>query len=574
MRKKVQQTGEKSLSVNAIAGTYVVLLAMDVSDAARKGLLGFAIHRTDKTENEQYWLKSFKTFKEVDPNPAPGTLVSTQEAPVQDFIWGDYTANPNHQYIYKVVPLYGAPKNITQGEGVEVEIATENEDNQEHAIYFNRGVAGSQAYARKFGNKTPDEAGPEAYKWLSRGLEEAILGYIGRAKGKTYAIRAAAYEFSHTGVLNAFAAASKSGADVKIVYDCRKPEPQKTSNAAIKKAGIGKLMIPRKSDPNFISHNKFIVLLKNGKPIEVLTGSTNFTDGGIYGQSNVVHIVRDPKVAQQYLDYWTQLSQDTPAKQLRPWNTEKTPTPVEKLEDTLIPIFSPRTSLDALEWYTKGIDSALINSGFSAAFGVNKLFAAVLAKNKKNIRYVLLEKPGPTYSQFSSMRNNFISIGAVLGQDVIGDSQLHRWVGEKLSGVNNFVKYLHTKYLFIDPLSDDPLVISGSANFSDASTVNNDENMIVIKGNTTVADIYLGEFMRLWNHFYFRDIANRYAKIAAQKLAKSGAKTPAAAKGAKVKPGDASPYLVSDDSWTNGYFGKDFMRTRVRELFQGVKSNN
>jgi phosphatidylserine/phosphatidylglycerophosphate/cardiolipin synthase-like enzyme len=562
MRNRVKQSGTKAISVNAIGGTYVVLLAMDANAAARKGLLGFAIHRTDKTENEQYWLTSFRTFEAINPNPAPGSLVSTQEAPIQGFMWGDYTACPNHEYVYKVVPVYGAPKNFVYGKAVEVEIKTEDEDFGEHAIYFNRGVAGSQAYARKFGNKTPEAAGPEAFKWLSRGLEESILGFIGKAKGKSYSIRAAAYEFSHVGVLGAFKAASKTGADVKIVYDCRKPDPQKTSKAAIKKAGISKLMIPRKSDPNFISHNKFIILLKNNKPVEVLTGSTNFTDGGIYGQSNVVHIVRDPKIAQNYLDYWTELSKDTPAKSLRPWNVENTPTPGGKFKDKVLPIFSPRTSLDALQWYSDGIDKAIASTGFTAAFGVNKLFAAVLAKNKKNVRYVLLEKTGPTYDQFSKMRNNFISIGAVLNQNIVGDSELHRWVGEKLSGLNSFVKYLHTKYLFIDPLSKNPTVISGSANFSDASTVNNDENMLVIKGNTTVADIYLGEFMRLWNHFYFRDIANRYANINSQKLANPGSKK------TKAPTTTYSPYLVPDDSWTDAYYGKNFRKTQERELFK------
>jgi phosphatidylserine/phosphatidylglycerophosphate/cardiolipin synthase-like enzyme len=561
MRKRIKQTGSKSISVNAIAGTYVVLLAMDASEAARKGLLGFAIHRTDKTQKEQYWLTSFRTFEALNPNPAPGSLVSTQDAPIQGFMWGDYTANPNHQYTYKVVPVYGDPKNLVYGTPVAIDVKTENEDNQDHAIYFNRGVAGSQAYARKFGNKTPEEAGPDAFKWLSRGLEEAILAFIGKAKGKTYSIRAAAYEFSHVGVLNAFKTSSKSGADVKIVYDCRKPDPQKTSKAAIKKAGISKLMIPRKSDPAYISHNKFIVLLKNGKPVEVLSGSTNFTDGGIYGQSNVVHIVRDPNIAQQYLEYWTELSKDTPAKTLRPWNIENTPTPVATIKDEVTPVFSPRTSLDALQWYSEEINNAITNSGFTAAFGVNKLFAAVMAKNNKNIRYVLLEKTGPTYSQFSGIRNNFISIGATLGQNVIGDSELHRWVAEKLSGLNSFVKYLHTKYMFIDPLGEDPTVISGSANFSDASTVNNDENMLIIKGNTMVADIYLGEFMRLWNHFYFRDIANRYAKVNAIK------KSPAAAKDKKI-PAAYSPYLTADDSWTDAYYGKNFRKTQERLLFK------
>jgi phosphatidylserine/phosphatidylglycerophosphate/cardiolipin synthase-like enzyme len=561
MRKRIQQTSPKAISVNAIAGTYVVLLGMDANPEAAKGLLGFAIHRTDNSEKEQYWLQSFKTFEDLNPNPNPGTLVSTQEAPIQGFMWGDYTAKPGHEYLYKIVPVYGTPKNLQYGTPVEVAITTENEDNQTHAIYFNRGVAGSQAYIRKFGNNAPSKVGPEAFKWLSRGLEESILQFISRAKGKKYSIRAAAYEFSHAGVLNAFGNASKSGADVKIVYDCRKEQPQKTSNTAIKKAGISKLMIKRQANASYISHNKFIILLKNNKPIEVLTGSTNFTDGGIYGQSNVVHIVRDPSVAAYYLDYWNLLSKDTDAKQLRPLNVKQTPDPIGDLKANVVPLFSPRTSLKALEWYAEKINAATKQSGFTAAFGVNKLFANVLAKNKTNFRYVLLEKTGPTYNQFNTVKNNFISIGAVLQSDAIQDGELQRWVKERLTGLNTFVKYLHTKYLFLDPLSDHPIVISGSANFSDASTINNDENMLLVSGNTMVADIYLGEFMRLWQHFYFRDIANRYAKVNAAK--KTNVK-----KQKTTSTKTNSPYLVPDDSWAKKYFGSDFRKTTERELFK------
>lgn len=585
MRKEIKQTGEKAISVNAIAGTYVILLSMNANDAARKGLLGFAIHRTDKTNNTQFWLKNLQTFQELEPNPKPGFLVSTQEAPIQKFVWGDYTTKPNTEYIYKVVPVYGKPKNLTFGEEINLDIKTENEDNQEHAIYFNRGAAGSQAYARKFGNKSPDDVGEEAFKWLSRGLEEAILDFIGQAKDNTFSIRAAAYEFSHEKVLNAFGAASKAGADVKIVYDARvdlrpkgpkkvknpdgtvtithtsdenepkKAEPKKASDAAIAKAGIQSLMIPRASDPNYISHNKYIILLKDGKPIQVLTGSTNFTDGGIYGQSNVVHIVRDETVAAKYLEYWHLLAQDTPVAKLRPLNIANTPTPVGDIPQGIHPIFSPRTSLDALQKYTDEIDTAKAFSGFTAAFGVNKLFSAVMAKNTQNVRYVLLEKSKPTDAIFTGVQNNFVSVGAVLSPTAVGDTHFQSWVSEKLTGLNSFVKYLHTKYLLVDPLSDNPTVFSGSANFSDASTVSNDENMLVIRGNTMVADIYFGEFMRLWFHFYFRDIANQHAQI--EKNFKKGV----------VDNSTFSAFLVDNDSWTDGHYGGNFRKTKERELF-------
>ncbi|MFA6083944.1 phospholipase D-like domain-containing protein [Mucilaginibacter sp.] len=542
MRKRF--TNNNGVTVNAVAGTYVVLLGMNATEQARKGLLGFAIWRNDITENQQYWLAGFKTFKDTLPSPKPGTLVSTEQHPVQGFLWGDYTAKPNHQYSYKVVPVYGTPANLIYGDPVIADVSTENEDLGKHAIYFNRGVAGSQAYVRKFGDKKPKDAGPAAYQWLSRGAEEAILKYIGQANSAEYSLRAAVYEFSWMPVLQAFQSARKSGADVKIVYDCRKAEPHTTSDACITKAGIGDLMIPRKANPSYIAHNKFIVLLKNNKPVKVLSGSTNFTEGGIFGQSNVVHVISDPDIAAQYLAYWELLAVDTDAKVLRPLNVTQTPDPVQASAG-ISPIFSPRTSLNVLNWYSEQMDKAAKSSGFTAAFGVNKTIAAVLGSNKVNFRYVMLEKTGDTYDQFSANPNNYISIGAVLGSAAVGDLDFQQWVKESLSNLNENVNYLHTKYLFIDPLSDNPLVISGSANFSNASTINNDENMLLIKGDTVVADIYLGEFMRLWNHFYFRDIANKYAS--------------------KATAGAA--YLSPDDTWTEKYYGGAFQKTTERELF-------
>ncbi len=50
------------LSVQAIAGTHVVLLGMDLPKEKCPGLLGFAIRRHDKTEGEIYWLSGYKTF--------------------------------------------------------------------------------------------------------------------------------------------------------------------------------------------------------------------------------------------------------------------------------------------------------------------------------------------------------------------------------------------------------------------------------------------------------------------------------------------------------------------------------
>ena len=59
-------------------------------------------------------------------------------------------------------------------------------------------------------------------------------------------------------------------------------------------------------------------------------------------------------------------------------------------------------------------------------------------------------------------------------------------------------------------MSANPIVVSGSANFSKASSDTNDENMLIIKGDKRIADIYLGEYMRLYSHYAFREAVKHY----------------------------------------------------------------
>jgi phosphatidylserine/phosphatidylglycerophosphate/cardiolipin synthase-like enzyme len=86
-----------------------------------------------------------------------------------------------------------------------------------------------------------------------------------------------------------------------------------------------------------------------------------------------------------------------------------------------------------------------------------------------------------------------------------------QWLKETLTGFNgSVVLYIHTKFMLIDPLGDAPLIITGSANFSEPSIDSNDENMLIIKGNKRVADIYLGEYFRIFDHLYFRYMVTKF----------------------------------------------------------------
>ncbi len=116
--------------------------------------------------------------------------------------------------------------------------------------------------------------------------------------------------------------------------------------------------------------------------------------------------------------------------------------------------------------------------------------------------------------------------------------------------------YLHTKVLMIDPLGSRPLVITGSANFSPASTSSNDENMLVIPGDTEVADVYFTEFTRIFNHFYARYWASKLAK----RHFDEGA--------------EKESFLEETDAWVKPYFTPGYRRYLQRVLYSSRVEGN
>ena len=134
----------------------VVSFGIDFKDADIKGLLGFAVERLDKMGNERYFMQGFKVFKEIFPYPTENILVSTYEHPVQSFVWDDLTAKPDHTYEYSFYPVKGKPKYLGRTNPLLIKVKTESlYSKDEHDVFFNPGIAGNQAYSRRFFNLSP-----------------------------------------------------------------------------------------------------------------------------------------------------------------------------------------------------------------------------------------------------------------------------------------------------------------------------------------------------------------------------------------------------------------------------------
>jgi phosphatidylserine/phosphatidylglycerophosphate/cardiolipin synthase-like enzyme len=372
-----------------------------------------------------------------------------------------------------------------------------------------------------------------------------------------------AYEFHLASVVDALREAHERGADVRVLYDAGKAFPRDVNRSAVAAGGIEALITERLPSPLALSHNKFIVLLRNGKAVAVLTGSTNFSTGGVFGQSNVVHIVDDPEVAAAYLVSWAALAGNPKRKALAESFTTSRMIDAGYPPEGTTTVFSPRSKIDALEFYARQAAAAKDALFMTFAFGMGAIFKKVYRDAQTPLRYALLEKllgPGVKAAQKQAATQEMLNLRFqpenrfAVGSQIELNSFDH-WLGERLTGLNTHVKYIHTKYMVTDPLGPNPVVITGSANFSEASSNENDENMLVIRGNSRVADIYLGEFMRLWSHNAFREWA-------AARAASATVSPTAAVHAALQEPW----YLDVTDAWWERRF-KDKALTAYREYF-------
>jgi len=544
------------LKVVAVSGTYVVTLGFNLPKEKCKGLRGFSIHRVDHVENESYYLQGMKCFTETDPGFPAGSLYSTKDQPIQGFQWADYSAKPGYKYTYTIAALKGEPAALETFLSVSVNITTESPNAVKHDVYFNRGTAASQEYARRFGNLAPDKVpNNAAFEWLSRGLYEAMVEYVETCKPGKHSLRIAAYEFHYEPFLQVLKAAVDRKVDIQIVYDARKADPKEKNEAAIAKCKLKKVCTPRTEGKSFIAHNKFMVKLEDGTPKCVWTGGTNFSEGGIFGHSNVAHVIEDKDLAQSYMDYWTELAGDPATPDIREQTEILSPQPDNPPTVGVTPVFSPRTNLDALNYYGDLAMGAADAIFMTFAFGINQIFKNVYSDSTAPFRLALLEKKTRAFKKteeaakkaeekaiqdLRNMPENVFAIG-----NFITTNKFDGWLKEKLTGLNVNVRYIHNKFMLLDPLGDDPIVIAGSANFSDASTKDNDENMVIVRGNKRIADIYLGEFMRLFSHYSFRESLTWR------------------------KPNDPPKPLITTDDWWKDHFGNT-PRSARRKYFAQV----
>ncbi|HQG45963.1 MAG TPA: phospholipase D-like domain-containing protein [bacterium] len=492
MRARAKKNG---LTLQAYAGTTGVLLAMNTSSARRKGLLGFAIEREGPASGRVRWLQGLLRFpgETADLN----TPVDSNLGPIQKYRWSDYAVYPATPYRYQVYGVYGRPGKLRYIEGPEVSLTTESLQQGTHQIIFNRAAAASQAYARRFGNVNPDDPGQEAArKWLSRGLHERLLAFFDQALDASWALDVAVYEVELPEVTAALAQALARGARVRIVYHARTADPQTTLNEQTLEPLPGYVKASRLTSAIF--HHKFCVLSRiqgdgSCAPQAVLTGSTNFTANAVYRQANVLHIMEDATIAGRYLELFDKLFAGTPPGDTRTYINRVNPA-VGGLSPQVL--FSPRSHLTDLAEVIEIIQRAQRDLVFCTAFNLlDGIEEALLGEEESHvIRYGL---------QNSKSRITGTHRHARFVTPAFLNKGLEGFLRESIAGQEGNI-LIHLKTIITDFSSEEPTIITGSNNFSRSASASNDENLLIVSRETAVADIYVTEMMRLYDHYRFR----------------------------------------------------------------------
>ena len=534
--------------VKAYAGTNGVLLAMDLSEPRRKGLLGFAI---EKQQGDKPWLFLFNsltfpgkvhTFPQYHATPS-------DKAPLQKFRWADYAVNPGTTLHYRVHLAYGTADAPLLGESLALSITSDDGHPANQSVIFNRAVAASQAFQRKFpdldaqisANKNlPIEAWPDAARlWLENGLLERLLSFIEQAVDAQWALDIAIYEYQLQAIIDAVSAAFARGVQVRVLYHAQPDDPDTTLN----EANLAQLPAANKRGrvTHNIFHDKFIVLSRvdgvgQRQPKAVLCGSTNFTANGVYRQANVVHTLDDVTIATRYLQTFEEVwANPADVAATRNWITEHNP-----MDPTqpLFAGFSPRSGGGDLREFVEIIEAASKDVLFVTAFTLpDAILNALLGKPHDDILRYGLQNTASRITGFHADRSAEFAATALLNTGLEG------WLKENMKGQKGNL-LVHTKAVIVDFTSDRPTIISGSHNLSTSASNGNDENYLIIRGDTDLADRYGLELLRFYEHYRFRYFAKKLALK-------------------QVSP------LAAGDSWTNDYYIEGDLRQLSRLRFAG-----
>ncbi len=226
-----------------------------------------------------------------------------------------------------------------------------------------------------------------------------------------------------------------------------------------------------------VMHNKFVIADNQ----VLLTGSMNFGNGSMFDDYNNIVIISDNNIAQAYTTEFNEMWGTTGAQP----NTSNSKFGPDKTDNTTHNFTIGSSPVQLYFSPTDNTTNQIINAINSADYTLDiAMFtfinddlgnAVIAAKNRGvNVRAII-----ENVSYFGSEYNNLLSNGiSALSHAAIA---------------NDF----HHKYCIVDAMqsSSDPIVVTGSHNWTNSAEQDNDENTLIIH-DIVIAQQYTEEFSK------------------------------------------------------------------------------
>lgn len=306
--------------------------------------------------------------------------------------------------------------------------------------------------------------------YVQNALADTAIAYMQRAKES---IDICLYTFDNAnGLVDALIDADNRGIQVRVVVE------EEESNPALINVLPGEVTL-RPTDVDGIMHNKFILIDTDSDdpnaPI-VWTGSTNFSDGQLNRDPNEVIIIQDQSLARGYQLEFEELLGGRFGSNKRELKPSEYIVGGKRVEAYFSPSQDVRTEL------FRTIETA-----------DSELYTANLIITRNNIAFALLDEAAEGVYVAGITDDD----GNPFGED--DDDYPYQILVDGLPAGQYFsdeMSYIfHYKYMIVDAhdLGSDPLVWTGSYNWTNSAQFRNDENVVVVH-DATIANLYYQSF--------------------------------------------------------------------------------
>ena len=311
---------------------------------------------------------------------------------------------------------------------------------------------------------------------LGADMNDTVAAWI---MGAQHTLDVAAYNLNDQTVEDAVNAAAANGVQIRWIYEGQ------NANIGLSSLDASVVVHPRTDGEGSGMHNKFIIGdADHAESAFVLTGSTNLTTGQLVSDLNNVIVLEDQSLARAYeLEFEEMWGAEgmTPNAANAKFGADKTwNTPVDFV-----------------------VGGSPVELYFSPSDGTTAAIQAEIEAANANFEFALLTLTRDDLGDAIVELNQsfFVSPIGVIEQVNVTGSEFDNLISNGVQAYHHDISGdCHHKYCIIDhsAVESDPMVITGSHNWSSSAENVNDENTVIVH-NARVANLYHQEFRGIIN---------------------------------------------------------------------------